>query len=208
MATPAHGRSYEFGAYRLDTAAQVLHCTAEGRAIPLTPRVYDTLLFLLEHPDELLDKRRLMSAIWPNLVVEENNLDQNISTLRHALGERRGENRYIVTVRGRGYRFVAPVSVVASSAPVVTRDSSAPPVAVDQPARTVARPASQGRSRGPIYALAAVVVLAIAAIAIALRPDDAASPAPQTAAVLAVLPSSRSRRAIATNRSSSAWRRR
>jgi DNA-binding winged helix-turn-helix (wHTH) protein len=68
----------------------------------LTPRVYDTLLFLVEHAGELVEKRRLMQAVWPNLVVEDNNLDQHISTLRHVFGERAGENRYIVTVRGRG----------------------------------------------------------------------------------------------------------
>jgi DNA-binding winged helix-turn-helix (wHTH) protein/TolB-like protein/tetratricopeptide (TPR) repeat protein len=191
MTTPAHGRIYEFGAFRLDTAAQVLHCTAEGRTIPLTPRVYDTLLFLLEHPDELLDKRRLMSAIWPNLVVEENNLDQNISTLRHALGERRGENRYIVTVRGRGYRFVAPVSVGAPSALAVAHDAGSPPVIAEQAARAgpVPPPASHAPSRWRTHALAAVALaMAIAVITIALRPDDAAPPGPQAAKGLAVLP--------------------
>ena len=67
---------------QLDASAQALYSKADGRPIALTARVYDTLLFLVEHPNELLDKRRLMSAIWPNLVVEENNLDQSISTLR------------------------------------------------------------------------------------------------------------------------------
>ena len=52
-----------------------------------------------------------MSAVWPDTAVEENNLNQNISTLRRALGENRGENRYIATVPGQGYRFIPPVEV-------------------------------------------------------------------------------------------------
>ena len=105
MQTASSGRIYEIGEFRLDTTAQLLYRGSDTDPIRLTPRVYDTLLFFVEHAGELLDKRRLMQAVWPNLVVEENNLDQHVSTLRHAFGEQRGENRYIVTVRGLGYKF-------------------------------------------------------------------------------------------------------
>jgi pimeloyl-ACP methyl ester carboxylesterase/DNA-binding winged helix-turn-helix (wHTH) protein len=78
----------------------------------LTAKVFDTLLYLVEHRGELIDKATLMKAIWPHVVVEENNLNQNISALRRTLGESATEHRFIVTVPGRGYRFVADVNVV------------------------------------------------------------------------------------------------
>src|SRR5690242_1129289 len=70
----------------------------DGRPIPLSGRAFDTLLYLVEHPNELLEKQTLMRAIWPSVVVEENNLNQNISIVRRALGEIPGEHRFIVTI--------------------------------------------------------------------------------------------------------------
>src|SRR5579872_6039820 len=87
---------------------------ADGRALPLTSRAYDLLVFFLEHPNELLDKSALMEAMWPTVVVEENNLNQHISALRRVLGETPEERRFIVTVPGRGYRFIASVEAVMS----------------------------------------------------------------------------------------------
>lgn len=75
----------------------------------MTGRVFDALLYFVERAGELLDKRALMEALWPNVVVEEANLTQTIHTLRRILGERPDEHRFIVTVAGRGYRFVAEV---------------------------------------------------------------------------------------------------
>src|SRR3954469_7555780 len=100
---------YEFGDFRLETAKRLLW---RGEApVPLTPRVFDTLLYMVEHHDTVLDKERLMEAVWPDSIVEENNLTQNISTLRRVFGETPGSHRYIVTVPGRGYRFVADVKL-------------------------------------------------------------------------------------------------
>ena len=107
---------YEFGDFRVDVRKRVLLLKANGRILPLTSRAFDTLLFFVEHPDELLDKSALMKALWPNVIVEENNLNQHISALRRVLGERPEEHRFIVTIPGRGYRFVAPVRVVAAGA--------------------------------------------------------------------------------------------
>jgi DNA-binding winged helix-turn-helix (wHTH) protein len=91
----------------------------EGRAVALTPKVFDTLLHLVEHAGESFSKEALMQAVWPDTIVEENNLNQNISTLRRLLGEKRGENRYIATIPGRGYRLTAAVvSVGGASAKV------------------------------------------------------------------------------------------
>jgi TolB-like protein/tetratricopeptide (TPR) repeat protein len=102
-------RVYEFGDYRIETANRRL-LRRDGAITALTPRVFDTLLFLVEHSGSLLEKEQLMAAIWPDQIVEENNLSQNISTLRRALGERPGLPRYILTVPGRGYRFLAQVT--------------------------------------------------------------------------------------------------
>ncbi len=101
-------RAYDFGDFRLDTRASQL-LTRDGQPLPLTPRAFDTLLYLVEHPGVLVGKDELMREIWPDTVVEENNLNQAISTVRRALGETAGENRYVVTVPGRGYRFVPQV---------------------------------------------------------------------------------------------------
>ena len=102
-------RLYEFGDFRLDTAKRVLR-RLDGTTVPVTPRVFETLLYMVEHHDTVLDKERLMEAVWPDSIVEENNLSQNISTLRRIFGETPGSHSYIVTVPGRGYRFVAEVS--------------------------------------------------------------------------------------------------
>jgi DNA-binding winged helix-turn-helix (wHTH) protein/TolB-like protein/tetratricopeptide (TPR) repeat protein len=102
-------RVYEFGQFRLDPAKRLLR-RLDGTTVALTPRVFETLLFMVEHHDTVLDKERLMEAVWPDSIVEENNLSQNISTLRRIFGETPGSHNYIVTVPGRGYRFVAEVS--------------------------------------------------------------------------------------------------
>ena len=104
---------YEFGDYRLDATQRLLLSKVDGRALPLTSRAFDTLLYFVEHRGELLDKATLMKAIWPNTVVEENNLSQSIAAVRRVLGESPDEHRFIVTVPGRGYRFVADVSVAS-----------------------------------------------------------------------------------------------
>jgi serine/threonine-protein kinase len=109
---------YEFGDFRVD-AGRRLVLGVDGRPLQLTPKVFDTLLYLVQHADAVLEKETLMNAIWPGITVEENNLSQSISALRRALGGNRTEHHYIVTVPGRGYRFVAPV-----------KKHNAPPTAV------------------------------------------------------------------------------
>jgi TolB-like protein/Tfp pilus assembly protein PilF len=111
---------YEFDGFRVDPGRRLL-LGGDGRPLPLTPKAFDTLIYLVQHSDVVLDKETLMRAVWADTVVEENNLNQCISALRRVLGEKRAEHRYIVTVPGRGYRFVAPVNkrkppVIASSA--------------------------------------------------------------------------------------------
>jgi adenylate cyclase len=107
MKTSEETPVYAFEEFELDGQRRRLSRTGEPLDVPA--KVLETLLYLVEHPGELVDKNDLMRAVWPNVVVEENNLNQAISTLRRVLGERPGENRFIATVPGRGYRFVANV---------------------------------------------------------------------------------------------------
>ena len=82
---------------------------AKQTPIALTPKAFDTLLALVESPGHILEKDELMKKVWPDTVVEENNLTQNISALRKALGRNSGENALIETIPRRGYRFAAAV---------------------------------------------------------------------------------------------------
>src|SRR4249920_3824724 len=106
---PSPANLYEFGAFQLDPAKRLLR-RLDGTLVPLTSRVFETLLFMVEHHGAVLDKERIMEAVWPDSIVEENNLAQAISKLRQVFGETPGSHSYIVTVPGRGYRFVAEVT--------------------------------------------------------------------------------------------------
>jgi TolB-like protein len=110
---------YEFGEFHVDVYKRLL-LGRDGRSLPLTPKAFDTLLYLVEHSEAVLDKDALMKAIWPNTVVEENNLSQNICLLRRVLGGRRAEHCYIMTVPGHGYRFVASVRKYARPPRIVS----------------------------------------------------------------------------------------
>ncbi|MEK6283310.1 MAG: alpha/beta fold hydrolase [Acidobacteriota bacterium] len=98
-------RFYVFGVFRIDANERVL--LNEKGSVPLTPKAFDLLLFLVENSGHILDKEELMKEVWPDSFVEENNLAQNISTLRKVLG---GGAKFIETVPKRGYRFAADVS--------------------------------------------------------------------------------------------------
>jgi TolB-like protein/DNA-binding winged helix-turn-helix (wHTH) protein len=98
---------YEFGPFRLDPRRRQL--TRDGEAVTLTSKVFDTLVALVENAGRTVEKDALMSRLWPDTVVEEANLTQNVSVLRKVLGEEPGEHRYIATIPRRGYEFVAPV---------------------------------------------------------------------------------------------------
>jgi DNA-binding winged helix-turn-helix (wHTH) protein/TolB-like protein/Tfp pilus assembly protein PilF len=106
-------RFYEFDDFRIDAVKRRLLRMDEFVHLP--PKVFDTLLILIEHRGRVLDKDELMETIWSDTIVEENNLTQNISAIRKALGENRGEHRYVVTVPGRGYRFVADVREIKTN---------------------------------------------------------------------------------------------
>jgi len=101
------GHFYDFGPFRLDARK---HLLLRGRQpVALTPKAFETLTLLVENSGRVLEKDELMKKLWPDSFVEEANLAQNISMLRKALGESPSDHRYIVTVPGRGYQFVAEV---------------------------------------------------------------------------------------------------
>ena len=98
---------YEFGPFRLDQRNGLL--LRGDEVVPLTPKAFDTLLLLVQNSGRVLSRDELMSSLWPDTVVEENNLTQNISMLRKALGEGANGLRFIETVPKRGYRFIESV---------------------------------------------------------------------------------------------------
>ena len=101
---------YSFGPFRLDSEKRVL--VRNGAPVPLAPKLAETLLMLVERAGHLVDKDELMKRVWPEVFVEEGNLNKNIFVLRKLLGWWDGEREYIETVPKRGYRFVAPVNEV------------------------------------------------------------------------------------------------
>jgi len=100
-------RCYEFGPFRLNAAEYVL--LRDGKVVPLTPKVFETLLVLVENSGHVVDKNELYKQVWQDAFVEESNLTKNISILRKILSEGDGETSFIETVPKRGYRFVVPV---------------------------------------------------------------------------------------------------
>lgn len=108
--TPAdieNARYFEFADFRVDPEKRIL--LRGDERIALTPKVFETLVVFLEHPGEVLEKNYLMNLLWQESFVEESNLTQNVAVLRKALGENSKEHKFILTVPGRGYKFVADV---------------------------------------------------------------------------------------------------
>ena len=175
---------YDFDEFSLHLERRLL--CRNGEPIPLTSRVFETLAYLVTHHGHLLEKERLMEAVWPDCIVEENNLTQNISTLRRVFGEKPGSHRFIVTVPGRGYRFVAGVRTRQSNDgpefPVISQTASAPAELEPQQASSVSQPipAAANRNLGRItLAIIGAVALAIAAL---LFWRDRTQPSPEASA--------------------------
>ncbi len=111
------GKIYSFDKFQLDVAERLLFDGA--RTIPLAPKVFDTLLLLVENAGRVLSKERMLKEIWEDSFVEENNLAQNISYLRRILGETK-DIKFIETVPKYGYRFIVPVQLVEDVTETVT----------------------------------------------------------------------------------------
>jgi TolB-like protein/Tfp pilus assembly protein PilF len=120
MQTDVTSKVYEFHGFRLEEAQRRL--LYQGQPVPIKPKTLDLLLFLIEMRGQLVVKDDLMREVWPDAIVEENNITVTMSILRKTLGDRVAE-QFIETVPRRGYRFVADV-VETSPAPAVTGDRS------------------------------------------------------------------------------------
>ena len=176
-ATPHH---YRFEGYSLDTQARELR-DGTGAVVALTAKAFDTLCFLIENRQRVVGKEALFAAVWPGRVVEDNNLTQAIATLRRALGTDGSDHRFIVTVPGRGYRFIAGIEETATAAPVT------PPAAIWR------KPIAVGALLFMLALFAAAAwrmreasAPATASMTAAATPKALSAPARQTA--LAVLP--------------------
>ncbi len=176
--------SYEFEGFRLDTVLQVLS-SPTGEPIALPSRAFETLRYLVERSGELVEKSTLMKAVWPHAVVEENNLNQCILTLRRVLGEAAGQRRFILTVPGRGFKFVAPVSVIPNSGheplhadtQVPAREAASAEPLTAAPAARVARKGRQRRWIVPAAACAAALGVGAAIYLMNSHPSPVTSPA-------------------------------
>jgi DNA-binding winged helix-turn-helix (wHTH) protein len=93
-------RYYEFGSFSVDVGTRVL--LSSGKPVPLTPKVLETLLVMIENRGRVLTKDELLNLVWGDTIVEEGGLTRNVSVLRKVLGERPDDHQYIVTVPDRG----------------------------------------------------------------------------------------------------------
>jgi eukaryotic-like serine/threonine-protein kinase len=125
---------YRFGQFLLDPGRHTL--SRADSPIPLTPKAFEVLLFLVQNPNRLVTKEELLQAVWGDSDVEEGNLTQYISHLRKALGDNSDETRLIVTIARKGYQFTARVTV---EAPEVTSKVAALQTVVTEPSKTDAR---------------------------------------------------------------------
>ena len=158
MPDPTESEVYQFESFRIDGGKRLLWNGAEP--LTLTPKVFDTLLYLVRNAGNTVNKDELMAAIWPDTVVEENNLNKNISALRQTLGERPGEHRFIATVPGKGYRFVATVTE-KEPPPSVSESAAGSPFSPTAPPGTIipAPPATRWQLSWTVWAVLGILLL-------------------------------------------------
>jgi DNA-binding winged helix-turn-helix (wHTH) protein/TolB-like protein/Tfp pilus assembly protein PilF len=160
---------FSFEGFRLDASRRVL-TDDSGEILPVMPKAFEILLYLVRRAGEVVEKDELLSAVWPDTVVEENNLTQNISALRRLLGEKHRENRFIATVPGRGYQFVAPVRHGEDAVPDTAGERPVIPIdAGDSP------PVEPAQSRAALIGLGVLVLLTAAAAFFLLKGEGGGS---------------------------------
>ena len=115
---------FSFGPFRLAAGERLL--TRDGAPVDLGARALDILVALVSRPNEPVGKRELMAEVWPDVTVEEGSLRFHIVALRKALGDGQDGARYITTLPGRGYCFVAPVAAVGRRARLRTARPPSP----------------------------------------------------------------------------------
>jgi Tol biopolymer transport system component/DNA-binding winged helix-turn-helix (wHTH) protein len=152
---------YEFGPYRLETNERIL--LRDGQHVPLTPKVFGTLLALVESGGHILDKEDLLKKVWPDTFVEEVSLAKKVSILRKVLGEDEGHH-YIETIPRRGYRFVAEVREEwQEDKPFRTNGTESQHTQTSEPAKAVSpaqsfSPATRTLPRSRVYLAATLTV--------------------------------------------------
>jgi eukaryotic-like serine/threonine-protein kinase len=123
---------YEFGPFQVDPDKRIL--LRENQPVSITPKAFEMLLALIRHSGEVVTKESLMKSLWPDAFVEEANLTQNMFVLRKALGDSPEDRRYVVTLPGQGYRFIADVRTVEQNRGDVVLPGGFPSqTAVEQP---------------------------------------------------------------------------
>jgi predicted ATPase/DNA-binding winged helix-turn-helix (wHTH) protein len=115
-------RTFSFGPFCLLPTQRLL--LESGKPLRLGSRALDILITLVERPGELVSKEELMARVWPNMFVEPANLTVHVAALRRVLGDGRAGNRYLVNIPGRGYRFVASVSVGEAHPPSLSQTAT------------------------------------------------------------------------------------
>jgi len=181
-------RLYEFGTFRLDVAERLL--SRDGERVPLPEKAFDTLCILVRRGNRLVRKDELLNEVWPDAIVEENNLDKNISLLRQVLGERDGKGKFIETVRGHGFRFVPEVREVGTEETYREPSGEEPPsppstLRVSEPRRTTVLVKPERRTR---LLLLALIALSAAAGVVGIYFWRRSSANTTTTKIIAVLP--------------------
>src|SRR5690348_2009947 len=118
---------YRFGDFIVDTDQKLL--LRQDKELPLTPKLFETLLILVENSGRIVQKEQFMQRLWPHSFVEEANLTSNIQQLRKSLGDNARHPQYIETVTKRGYRFIAEVHRVEAAPSGVENAAALAPVA-------------------------------------------------------------------------------
>ncbi|MBS1810482.1 MAG: PD40 domain-containing protein [Acidobacteria bacterium] len=169
--------AYEFGPFHMALAEHRLY--RQGEMVLLPPKEFELLLLLVQHAGQVMERDRLIKALWPNTIVEEANLNVHISALRKVLATNSGDNQYIETLPRLGYRFIAPVAAInpienptttTSALPLLNREEPSFPVAETQETVSTVEPKAAWYSHLRLTAvtlplwLLAVAVIGILAV--------------------------------------------
>ena len=154
---------YEFGDVRVDPVA--FRVLKAGQPVSVEPKAFEVLLYLVQNPGRLVEKKELLEQVWPNTVVTESAMTRVIADLRRALGDTAREAHYIETVPTKGYRFIATVRRVSGEETLTPAGGARPPLRIASRAAVAA-----GLALG-------LVLLLLAVRATRRRPAPAAAPA-------------------------------
>lgn len=157
---------YSFGPFSLDLATHEL--ARGGKPVPINPKAFEALAVLVRNHDRVVEKDELLKEVWPDTFVSEDSLTQSISVLRRALRDDSTQPHYIATIPRRGYRFVAPVTIVPGPSASEAAPSAAPPSFVVAEA-----PAMRESPRGTWQSMLWLALPAAVILFVVLRTIDA-----------------------------------